>query len=180
MLVQTSYCTVWVLLDYFKGQGKPILLESKNWCKSTWRTKWLQTLSSVCDGAQYDVLSLAVCLHTYKINTRCSCQICIQNGCSCGPHTLSSVTVSGQYKYRTSTSISTGQFLEDHWPCFLADESSCLNLGIPKQLQKLLHADSSAILQADGFLLYLYWPLIVTLLKVHWLSLISWSVYSSR
>ncbi len=28
-------------------------------------------------------------------------------------------------------------------------------------------ADSSAILQAEGFLLYLYWPLIVTLLRVY-------------
>ncbi len=28
MLVQTSYM-VWVLLDYFKGQGKPILVKSK-------------------------------------------------------------------------------------------------------------------------------------------------------
>ena len=30
----------------------------------------------------------------------------------------------------------------------------------------MVHADSSAILQAEGFLLYLYWPLIVTLLRV--------------
>ncbi len=34
------------------------------------------------------------------------------------------------------------------------------------QCTTILHADSSAILQAEGFLLYLYWPLIVTLLRV--------------
>ncbi len=37
-----SKTMVWVWLDYFKGQGKPILWEStvkKNWRKSTWRTK---------------------------------------------------------------------------------------------------------------------------------------------
>ncbi len=30
----------------------------------------------------------------------------------------------------------------------------------------MVHADSSTILQAEGILLYLYWPLIVTLLRV--------------
>ncbi len=62
-------------------------------------------------------------------------------------YTLSSVTLSGKYKYRTSPFL----FLDDH----------CL-----VQFSLVLHAESSCILQAKEFLLYFTWPFPVKLLRV--------------
>ncbi len=81
-------------------------------------------------------------------------------------YTLSSVTPSGQYKYRTTHFLFW--LLEDHWPCFLVDELSGLFVRKMKLHAEspVLHAKSSCILHAKKFLFYFTWPLIVTLLRV--------------
>ena len=64
--------------------------------------------------------------------------------------------------YMTTESISK---IHGHWPVKYA-------VGNIKDKERsvyipVAHADSSAVLQAEGFLMYLYRPLIVTLLRVY-------------
>ncbi len=66
--------------------------------------------------------------------------------------------------YMTTESTSK---VHGHWPVkYAVDNIKDREISVYRLSPQWYNADSSAILQAEGFLLYLYWPLIVTHLRV--------------